>query len=80
MKILFHQKNALIRGVFWVSFKAEFFESDLISGVEFNSMFEINFQFELNFQFRIIVQLRLLRYVVEWLWTRCTSQGSRSMR
>lgn len=53
MGVLNHQKNALIRGVFWVSFKAEFFESDLISGLEFNSMFEINFQFELNYQFRI---------------------------
>lgn len=49
MRIFNHQKNALIRGVFWVSFKAEFYESDLISGVEFNSMFEINFQFELIF-------------------------------
>lgn len=60
MRILNHQKNALIRGVFGVSFKAEFYESDLSSGVEFNSMFELNYQFELNFQFRIIVQLRLL--------------------
>lgn len=63
MRILNHQKNALIRGVFWVSFKAEFYESDLISGVEFNSMFE------LNFQFRIIVQLRLLFFSLKLIFS-----------